>query len=210
MKHHIAILIMAAGKASRFGACKQLQRFGDSNMLQKLVDEANAIFDPVTAQHTFVVTGCYHQAISERIEHANFIYNPHWERGLGASIAFGVSALSENQAIKYDGLVIVLADQIAIHTQQLTPLLRNFTGENIVCAYYAGTNGVPALFPRRYFTQLQALMGDKGAKRLLNPESKNTQLEIVSIRMPEAGVDIDTPDDFREHIAKEDPMRDLG
>lgn len=201
MNHKIAVLIMAAGKASRFGSCKQLLGYGDSTLLQHLIDQVNAVFDPQADSHTFVVTGCYHQEIAEQIKHTQLIYHPHWERGLGASIAFGVSALSQAQQTDYHGILVLLADQIAIDSQQLNKILTDFDGNSIVCAHYDEANGVPALFPRSYFAQLQRLTGDKGAKRLLNDERADRRGNIISITMPEAGIDIDRPNDYQHFIA---------
>lgn len=208
MNKHIAVLIMAAGKASRFGSCKQLanvdeyfnnsrEKSGSKTVLQHAIDIANQQF----THHVFVVTGCYHQQIAEQIEDAQLIYNPDWESGLGVSIAHGVRELTKESENSYDGILILLADQIAINTSHLVQLYQGFNGENIVCARYQKANGVPALFPKSYFKYLQELSGDKGAKKLLNKDISNELAEIVSVDMPEALIDIDTPDDLKECMA---------
>jgi molybdenum cofactor cytidylyltransferase len=54
--------------------------------------------------------------------------------------------------------------------------------------------GVPAIFPRSYFQQLQGLTEDSGAKTLLS----NTELSVTEIAMPEAELDIDRPEDLNK------------
>lgn len=206
MSEPIAVLIMAAGKASRFGACKQLQPFGDSTVLQQLVDKVNSIVSSQVSLHTFVVTGCYHEAISQQIKGAQFIYNSQWQEGLGNSIACGVRTLADDQSVEYAGVMILLADQVAISVNQFSKLLSHFSGKNIVCARYDGANGVPALFPRSDFTLLQALTGDTGAKRLLNAKPPEANVEVSRVNMSEAAIDIDTPDDWRNQLANVEPL----
>lgn len=180
----IAALIMAAGEASRFGVCKQLIELDGKTLLQRCIDTANEIFP----RSVFVVTGAYHTDISAKIQHAEVIYNPNWKQGLGSSIAFGVRAIED----RYDAIMILLADQIAIEAFQLSELALNFNGSNTVCAYYAGSRGVPALFSQHSFDSLKRLNGNRGAKSLLNQADK----DIIDIQIPQAGIDIDTPDDL--------------
>lgn len=213
MNKKIAVLIMSAGKASRFGSCKQLVIFNNkgnnvngekSTILQHVIDLANSLFQNRKQNDVFVVTGHYHNEIAKQIKSTQLIYNPDWEKGLGCSIAHGVKAISEKPAMEYDGILILLADQVAINENHLKQIYGGFNGDNIVCARYQESNGVPALFPRSYFNYLRKLTGDKGAKWLLNRDNVNrcnTECEIFSIDIQEAGIDIDTPDDLKKYGA---------
>ena len=62
----------------------------------------------------------------------------------------------------------------------------------IVAAHYAGTVGVPAIFPREDFAALSALRGDAGARALL----KRGSARLVRVPLQSAAVDIDTPEDL--------------
>lgn len=201
MTNDIVVLIMAAGQASRFGSCKQLQPYGEKTLLQRMVDEVNATFGSDAYPHVFVVTGCYHEAICKKIQNAQFIHNPHWEEGLGSSIALAVKTVSNNEVNNYKGVLIVLADQLAISAVHVKNLLSHFIKGNIVCASYSGLNGVPAIFPECYFGELESLRGDQGAKRILNSKSRGSASEIITIDMPEAAIDIDTPGDLNHYLA---------
>ena len=187
----IAVLIMAAGEASRFGRCKQLVEINYKSLLQRIIDESNV----VARGHVYVVTGRYHDEIHQHVSQTQLLFNPNWQDGLGSSIAFGVSRINH----QYDGILIVLADQILITHRHLKKLIKHYDEAHIVCANYAGKNGVPALFPRKYFETLQQLEGDKGAKTLLN----NPEIKITSLSLPEAAVDIDTPDELGASLSYE-------
>ena len=54
--------------------------------------------------------------------------------------------------------------------------------------------GVPALFSNSLFSELINLEGDKGAKNLM----RKYQDEVLAIPIPEAAIDIDTPDDYEK------------
>ena len=59
--------------------------------------------------------------------------------------------------------------------------------------------GAPALFDRRYFSELLALRGDQGARPLLKTDASG----VVTI--PTAAfalADVDTPDDWKNLMSK--------
>ena len=61
----------------------------------------------------------------------------------------------------------------------------------IITSNYGHKLGVPAIFPKSYFSTLQELSGDFGAKNLLN---KNK--EVVAFSKKTNFVDIDTDEDL--------------
>ena len=180
----IAGLILAAGEASRFGACKQLIELGGTTMLQSCIDKANDVFP----ESVYVVTGAYHDEICTAIRNAKVILNSNWEQGIGSSIACGVSAIERD----HDAIMILLADQVAIAASELNAMVSSFNGSNIVCARYAGSRGVPALFAQNAFNEMKRLKGNKGAKTILNRSNEN----IIDIEITNAVIDIDTPADL--------------
>lgn len=186
----IAALIPAAGRSSRYGRCKQLVTLDGKPLLQRAVDLANAVVPGAV----FVVTGADHQRIAETIRDAVLIRNPDWKAGLGRSIARGVERL----AADYDGILIMLADQIALDRKDLQRLCDGFDGGNIVCAHYGERRGVPALFCRERFHRLQRLTGDRGAKALL----QDAHLPVNEVPMAHAAVDIDTQEDLDRWLRK--------
>ncbi|MBV8877251.1 MAG: NTP transferase domain-containing protein, partial [Gammaproteobacteria bacterium] len=63
---------------------------------------------------------------------------------------------------------------------------------HIAAASYAGTTGVPAIFPRSLFRELGELRGDVGARALL----RRYAARLVRVSMPSAALDLDTPEDL--------------
>jgi molybdenum cofactor cytidylyltransferase len=90
--------------------------------------------------------------------------------------------------------MLMLADQAAVTSQDLQRLVGTWRRqpEYIAAALYAGSTGVPAVFPRSRFRELAELRGDIGARMLLqrNPD------RVVRVPMDSAALDIDTPEDL--------------
>jgi len=185
-----AILILAAGAASRFGSPKQLARIRSKTLIQRTYDCATQLFP----DDTFVVLGAHRDAILEELIVANSIpqsrilYNRNWALGIGESINFGIQVLES----QYDEIMIILADQVQITPRDIQTLVDSCVEDAIICADYNGGRGVPAIFPRRYFEHLTGLSGDTGAKALLQLED----IKIIAVPMPNAAIDVDYPDDL--------------
>ena len=188
MAQHIEVLILAAGAASRFGSAKQLISHHGKPLLQHSIDKANE----VCPGRVSVLLGANHQQIEAQISDAKVILNNHWQQGLGASIAVGVKNIDPQS----DGLLILLADQIALTTEDLKQLLKAFDGSNTVSAYYAGRRGVPALFPQSLYADLSVLSGDSGAKAVL----QRGDVDLAEVDLPLAAMDIDTPEDWARFL----------
>ena len=188
MKHNIQVLILAAGAASRFGSPKQLLKYQDKSLLQHCIDKANAVCHGQVS----VVLGANRERIESLISGARITHNNHWQQGLASSIVVGV----ENIDPHCDGVLILLADQIALTIDDLKLLLNAFDGGNTVTAYYAGRRGVPAIFPQSLLADLAALCGDSGAKTLL----QRPDINIIEIELARAHMDIDTPEDWAQFL----------
>lgn len=183
----VATLILAAGPSQRFGSCKALAAVGGNTLIRHMISIAQA----VTPDDVFVITGAYHDVVAKHVgERARTVYNPNWEHGMGESLACGVSAVSKH----YDGVLILLADQVALHSDHLKALMTRWEAhpERPACAYYEDEMGVPALFPKSYFPELMNLSGPYGAKRILREQDPETD----TVAIPEAAIDVDTQADL--------------
>ncbi|EWH10411.1 MobA-like protein [Catenovulum agarivorans DS-2] len=192
----IAAVIMAAGQSSRFKDCKHLAQIGESCLL-RLVYKS---LQQTNIDDIYIITGHWHQQISQYFaqhtnQHINILYNPNWQAGIGNSIAFAVSKLTD----KYNAILITLADQVAITGAEYQQLLDTFTNQqaDISCAQYNHTKGVPAIFRHTTFAELCKLAGDKGAKKLLN----SRQFNSVTCTLDSAAIDIDTQQQLRQYLA---------
>lgn len=184
-------MILAAGAATRMGQSKQLLAYRGEALVERAVREAReAGFTPI-----IVVIGAGAQAIRDKLaaEPVFLVENERWQTGMGSSIAAGVQFLRDLET-DAAAVAILLADQPFVAATHLREMRSVFSraGGAIVAARYNGTVGVPALFKRALFGALAVLDGETGARSLLrSPESK-----IVEYDLPEAAVDIDTPEDF--------------
>jgi molybdenum cofactor cytidylyltransferase len=181
-------IVLAAGASTRFGSAKQLVRVAGRPLLHTTVSRTVE----VTGSATLVVLGAHAAELAPLLTHtpASVIINQHWREGIGSSIRVGVARLPA----ACTGVMLVLADQAAVSTDDLRRLASAWRRQPdyVATALYAGTVGVPAIFPRSRFGELAELRGDIGARRLLqrNPD------RVVRVPMESAALDIDTPEDL--------------
>lgn len=188
----IAIVVLAAGEAARYGAAKQVLAIDGQPQVRGIAQAALQISPRVT-----VVTGA-HRATVEAVLNdlpVDVTFHADWAAGMGGSLAWGVrSALAHDASL--DAIIICLCDQPAIRAAQLAALVRASARapRSIIAAMHSdGVRGAPCLFPSRFFDELLALHGTEGARRVLVHHAG----EVLAVSMPEARIDIDTPDDYR-------------
>lgn len=195
MSAKVDILIMAAGGSRRFGSCKLLADFRGAPLLAYALGAATEISRSHSEFISSInlVLGGYAAEIRAALAQwpfsVNILHCPDWAMGLGHSLAYGVGQLPAENSV-----LIVLGDQPLVSAEALGRLLKA-AKENpgkIVCAEFASTIGVPAIFPETYKRQLLQLSGDRGAKSILIDE----QSSVAGVRMRDAAVDIDTPHDL--------------
>lgn len=180
-------ILMAGGASSRFGAIKALAEYeGQAMVLRQL-----ALAEQLTPQRVTLVLGGHAQNIIPRLpECCHWVMNDQWESGMASSLKRGVQSLPET----CDAVLILLVDQLGLNFDQMTTL-KNLWSQNpnhIVCARYNRIKAVPAIFPRKLFNSLLALEGDQGARKILS-----SCLNIMTLSMPQAAIDIDTQDDLK-------------
>ena len=185
---HIHVVVLAAGASTRFGSTKQLVRVNGRPLMHNVVSRAVEL-----AGHSVtVVLGAHAGELAPLLKHspASISVNREWAEGIASSIRDGVAHIPTTS----DGVLLMLADQAAVTTEDLRRLAgtwrRNPTA--IVAAQYAGTLGVPAIFPRWCFRELNELRGDRGAQILLQRHVDR----LVRLPMPGAELDIDRPEDL--------------
>ena len=181
-------LLLAAGASTRFGSPKQLVRVAGRPLLHAAVTRAAE----VAGNAVIVVLGAGASELAPLLRHSpgSVVINQEWREGLASSIRAGVARLPPTCA----GVLLLLADQAAVTTDDLKRLAGTWRKQpnRIAAALYAGTTGVPAVFPRILFRELAELRGDAGARALLRRNADR----VVRVPMPGAALDIDTPEDL--------------
>lgn len=180
----IAGVVLAAG-ASR--------RFGDGRGVQKLV--ASAAGKPVVRwtvermlaariDEVVVVTGHERDAVHDALANLRIrlVENPHFSRGLGASLEAGIAALPA----AVTGAIIALGDQPTVSTAVIDKLIDAWHERRmpIVAPLYRGVRGNPVLFAASLFPELRAVGGDHGARDIIARSPDRVTLVDVDADMP--------------------------
>jgi len=188
-----AILILAAGSSNRMRTQKQLLPVHTTTLLGIVIK--NALQSKADA--VFCVLGSEFKKVKDSIKNFDIeiINNTNYNHGLSSSINAGVNHINSKL---YDAVLIVLGDQPKVNSKYLNKLIDTFKANQnkIVASSYKNNLGVPAIFPRNTFDQLQMLEGDKGAKDVLNSNSKS----IISIKADSKLLDIDTKEDYNNYL----------
>jgi molybdenum cofactor cytidylyltransferase len=189
----LAGIVLAAGTSSRFGLDnKLLAPFAGEALIARAVARVR---DGV-GREIIVVTGEDAAAVTRAVTAlgARVVLNPDWQQGIGGSIATGVGALADD----VEAAFIVPGDMPFLQPGMLRAMTAAYTeadGEKIVYpATVSGEQRNPVLWPRRYFAELKALSGGRGAKDVL---AVNMQDAIALTCCEEfAFTDVDTPADL--------------
>ena len=193
----LSVIILAAGAARRMKQAKMLLPFEHSTILQTILARAKDI-EPDTI---CVVTGFYHKEILQIIhdEQVHFIFNEQWEEGMSGSIKKGLSYLVQ-QNPELQSVLIMVADQPYITYALLKEMitLQEQGQKGIIAASYAGIHGTPVLFRKNYFSSLENLVGDKGARSIL----QHYPDDLVTVGFPLGEIDIDTEEDYKKIVLK--------
>lgn len=190
-KPEIAVVILAAGEAKRFGSAKQLADwFGEPLLLALIRKVEQCGYSP------YLALGAHRDAILQhpglRCYKERVIFVKDWASGLSSSINAVVTFLSEYEL---KGVVFLLADQPMIGAAYIKHLCSEAESvpDQLLCTAYdshALERGVPAYFPLAYFEQLKTLNEKQGAKKILSAE-RATALQHETLL-----IDIDEPADL--------------
>ena len=202
MTNKIAILILAAGAASRMGSIKQLLPWNGEPLLAHILKTAMSS----AAHSTTLITGANAETIIKGVAipgEVHLVNNEYWAKGLGSSIKSGLNHLMATD-MDVNAVLILLADQPLIDKEYLDKLIAKYNQGNfgIVATAYKSGPGVPAIFDGGYFDKLSKLAMDKGAKSIIKENLSDTLvLEPLGKER-----DIDTPADYSS-LSKESGKR---
>ena len=181
----IALAILAAGAASRFGGRKLEALLGGEmvgtmtakQLLSLNFTEKFAVCDPVDT------------ALIAALDVLGFASLPNDQPALGLSHSISIAAQAADIA-DVDALLVCLADMPNVPLSHIQALLDAFDG-HIIASSCGGVAMPPALFPRSQFAALIALSGADGARALLTDATK-IEADAWSL------ADIDTREDLDE------------
>jgi molybdenum cofactor cytidylyltransferase len=205
MRPFVAGLVLAAGGSTRLGAPKQLLPYGESTLLDHVLDTARACdFDELRT-----VIGGSADAIRDRVDLSGVevVENRQFGEGCSSSIAAALTALDP----RADVLVLLLGDQPGVRAETVAALLAGRGDSPLAACAYEDGRGHPLAFAREMFDELAALHGDKGVWKLLDRHTDR----VVDVRVPgEIPRDVDTDADYGAVLAEKEaamhPSRSSG
>lgn len=188
MPHEAVALILAAGRASRFGSDK---RQAEGPWQGKLLHHVLSLYRPLFSSLA-VVTGPDDAfgADACRMFGADQVINPEAELGMGGSLACGASWLDSQEAAC---AVIGLADMPFISPATIAAVAaEGVRSGQPALPVFRGQLGFPRALPAALFPALRALSGDRGASSLVDWK------EAARLDVDDAGIlqDIDTQADM--------------
>ncbi len=190
----IAAVVLAAGLSSRMRSNKLLVPIGGKPVIRHVVEAAAAS----RAAPLIVVTGNAGSEIAAALEglEVQFQENTDYAKGLSESLKCGVKRVPPQSA----GALVLLGDMPFVTTATIDSLIKAFepeSGRMIGVPVCHGRRGNPVLWGRRFFAEILALSGDKGAKSLMGLHAD----AVYELEVADEGVliDIDTPADLQRH-----------
>jgi molybdenum cofactor cytidylyltransferase len=185
-------IILSAGESKRMGTPKQLLPWGNTIVLQHVVDVAAAS----RLETIRLILGYRAEEIAGRITvpaKVGIAINQDFREGMGSSVKCGI----KNSPPDAEAFMVLLGDQPLIDVQVIDTLIDSYrTGrQGITIPVHNGRRGHPVIFDSQYREELLSI-SDQGAREVVKKHTEN----IFEVRMDSPNVlnDMDTPQDYQE------------
>lgn len=190
----IGAVLLAAGEGARMGyVAKPLIRLQGVPLINRqLIALSGAGVDEVV-----VVTGHAREAIEAQVQRfpVTLAYNANYAQGQQSSVRVGLAALSSN----FDAVLIVLADQPLIGTDDLTELIAAFKKRpkgNVVVPVVNGQRGNPIVLDDVARAHILASDTHLGCRNLI--ERQPELVHVHESHNTRFVTDLDTPEDVAQ------------
>lgn len=184
-------VILAAGRATRFGSSKVLASLDGRPLLQHVIDRVGA----AGIDDLVVVLGSDAAAAEDAVTwppSTSRVVNPDPGRGLSSSLALGAAAALARTP-QPEALLIALGDQPRVDPAVIAALLATDPGHAVaVPRYPTGADPNPVLVRCAAFGLLDEVTGDRGLRPIL---ARHPDL-VVEVPVNGANPDVDTPADL--------------
>ena len=186
MTKTVGAIVLAAGCSSRFGSSKLLAELSSGKtVFQQTVERVAEAFP-----ERFVITRPKMvAALQELAEGTSILSFEHADQGMGATLAFAAQQIGD-----WDGCVVCLGDMPFIETATYRRIAELVTTGSIVTPTFDSKMGNPVAFGKNLYTDLEALTGDSGGRKLTSmyPQS------VRELQVSDPGIlhDIDTPEEL--------------
>ena len=197
MDSKISGIILAAGLSTRMGESKQLLPFGNSTIIETVVDNMLG----AKLETVIVVIGHEAEKIRTHIQHKPIVtvFNPDYREGMLTSAQCGVASLPESA----DAFALTLVDAPFITSELVNHVIDayNETDCGIAVPSYDYRRGHPVIFDRRYADTILALDEESGGVRSLFKRYAD-DIHYVIVDTDHVLRDIDYREDYEEALRK--------
>jgi molybdenum cofactor cytidylyltransferase len=186
MTEPVGAIILAAGFSRRFGSSKLLAGLSSGKtVFQQTVERIAEAFP-----ERFVITRPEMvAALQELAQGTSILSFEHADQGMGATLAFAAQQIGD-----WDGCVVCLGDMPFIETSTYRRIAELVTAGSIVTPTFNSKMGNPVAFGKNLYTDLEALTGDSGGRKLTSmyPQA------VRELQVSDPGIlnDIDTPEEL--------------
>ena len=186
MTKPVGAIVLAAGFSSRFGSSKLLAELSSGKtVFQQTVERiAEAFPELLVVTRPEMVT-----ALQKLAQGTSILGFEHADQGMGATLAFAAQQIED-----WDGCVVCLGDMPFIEAATYRRIAELVTTGSIVTPTFDSKMGNPVAFGKNLYTDLEALTGDSGGRKLTSmyPQS------VRELQVSDPGIlhDIDTPEEL--------------
>lgn len=160
----IGIVVLAAGKSTRYGANKLLTNMNGKPMFRHIFEVLESF--PMCTKVVSTRFSQIKEAAQDQQIHVAENVHPEW--GISYSLQCGLTKCLEiNPDVQ--AVLFVVGDQPYLKKETLKMLMEQSIREpeKIICAGRDGKPGNPVLWDKKYFRELFSLKGDTGGRQLI-------------------------------------------
>jgi molybdenum cofactor cytidylyltransferase len=194
----LAVAILAAGQSKRLGRNKASIVYQGQSLLHRALQLARAMQAKVIfLTHSDTLAGNeMERACGVARAQLHLLPVANASSGMSASLRAVASACLQQPDLR--AVLVLLIDQYRVDAPWLTAMIELWQAEPecALASAFDGILGAPAILPRSWFLELQALSGDQGARQLLR-----TRSDVRIFQAPESPGDLDTQAQLRALLA---------
>ena len=196
----ISGIILAAGLSTRMGEPKQLLPFGNSTIIETVID--NLLGSKLN--EVIVVVGHEAEKIQAHIQHkpVKIVFNPGFHEGMLTSAQCGVESILGSA----DAFAMTLVDLPLITPDLVNLVIDTYvqTEGGIAVPSYNYRRGHPVIFDRRYAAEILALDEEGGGVRSIFQKYAD-DIRYVNVDTDRVLRDIDYREDYEEALRESAP-----
>ena len=190
----ISLIILAAGKSTRFGSNKLLFEISGKKLVERVVETSLAS----KASEVVVVVGFEKEKMLPILEgyQCKIIFNPEFENGQSSSVLAGAKSV-KNEA---GAIMILPGDMAYVSVEHINKVIDEYNSlpSSIVVASFDNKMGHPILFDRALFNEILNITEKRfGLKEVV--DRHRAEIRRVEVGSAEILLDVDVPEDIKSN-----------